>query len=180
MTTPNPVVIEIETPGGGVDRLLREGDHGSSANQAARRSSEEHRDVRAHDSYALDGASRDPNDQDAVADEAARDDRTVQGADHVMTDAAGDGVPDAVDSDAVGDGVADNAPPDRIRSLQESINQQPETATPDRVVDLSNPPPPPPNSRISWPGTWFVAARVRHVGQSREKDGRPAVSKESQ
>ena len=59
-------------------------------------------------------------------------------------DADGDGVPDAVDSDADGDGVPDAAQSDRIRSLQEAVDQQPQTATTAPVVDLSNPPPPPP------------------------------------
>ncbi len=142
MTLLNTTARSLERDEDKVNRITRESDHESAADRAASVDPQEHRDGRAHDSDALDGASRDPNDQDAVADEAARDDRTVQGADHVMTDAAGDGVPDAVDSDADGDGVADNAQSDRIRSLQESIDQQPETSTTAPVVDLSNPPPP--------------------------------------
>ena len=144
MTLLNTTARSLERDEDKVNRITRESDHESAADRAASVDPQEHRDGRAHDSDALDGASRDPNDQDAVADEAARDDRTVQGADHVMTDAAGDGVPDAVDSDADGDGVADNAQSDRIRSLQEAVDQQPQTATTAPVVDLSNPPPPPP------------------------------------
>ena len=148
MTLLSTTARSLERDEDKVNRITRESDHESAADRAVGVGPQEHRDGRAHDSDAFGGASRDPNDQDAVADEAARDDRTVQGADHVMTYAAGDGVPDAVDSDADADGVTDNAQPDRIRSLQESINQQPETATPDRVVDLSNPPPPPPTPEL--------------------------------
>ena len=144
MTPLSTVAQSIDKTEDKVDRLIREADHDSPADRAARVSPQEHRDGRVHDGDALDRAPRDPNDQDAVADEAARDDRTVQGTDQVMTDASGDGVSDAVDSDADGVGVADNAQSDRIRSLQEAVDQQPQTATTAPVVDLSNPPPPPP------------------------------------
>ena len=142
MTPLSTVAQSIDKTEDTVDRIIRESDLESAHNRAVSVSPQEHRDGRVHDGDALDRATRDPNDHDAVADEAARYHRTVQSTDQMMTDADGDGVPEAVNQDMDSDGVAANAQSDRIRSLQESIDQQPETATTAPVVDLSNPPPP--------------------------------------
>ena len=224
----------------GVERMLASSDHDSPANQAASTSPQEHRDGWAYDDgdFMARASARDPENHDAIVDEAAHDDTTAEDTDTMMTDANGgsqsgesidefeeaaeeedidwssddplgekekldeaakekakqgdgeakkdgllkilarlrdakketsdgvtegqlgdaikdaeeaqeadadgDGVPDAVDTDADGDGVPDAAQSDdRIRSLQEAVDQQPQTATHTPMVDLSNPPPPP-------------------------------------